>query len=68
VLVELLAPKICLASAGFQNRYHLPAQTLVDFLEEKEIPLYRTDLQGTVQASLFEAGWRVTTWEKGLFH
>ncbi len=66
-LIARFRPAACLASAGFRNRYHLPAQSLVNHLEEEGIPLFRTDLQGTVQAAFAFDGWHFSRWEKGLF-
>lgn len=67
-LMTLFKPKICLVSAGFQNRYRLPAPELVDYLEKQGLTLYRTDLQGTVQATLTDRGWAVSHWENGFYH
>lgn len=58
-LVELLDPDLCLVSAGYRNRYHLPARSVIRDLASKGISLYRTDTDGTVQA-LFDSGtWTV---------
>jgi len=38
-LIDLLDPTYCFVSAGYQNRYYLPARYMVDYLEEKCIPL-----------------------------
>jgi len=67
-LVKLLKPEICLVSAGYQNPYRLPARELVEYLRKQGLPLYRTDLQGTVQATLTERGWSVSYWGNGLYY
>ncbi len=67
-LCEHVKPQICLVSSGYQNRYHLPAQSVVDDLVERQIPLYRTDLAGTLQARLVDGTWQVKHWRDGLFH
>jgi competence protein ComEC len=67
-LVEVLQPELCLASAGFRNRYRLPSQKVVDYLQKKGLPLYRTDLQGTVQVTLSHGEWVVSHWENWLSH
>ena len=66
-LVDQLLPDLCLVSAGHQNRYKLPARKVVNYLMERDIPLYRTDLSGTIQAQLSEQGWQVKQWQRGLF-
>ncbi|WP_029909573.1 DNA internalization-related competence protein ComEC/Rec2 [Pelobacter seleniigenes] len=66
-LIARFRPAACFVSAGFRNSYHLPAQSLVNYLEEEGIPLFRTDLQGTVRASFASDGWHFSLWENGLF-
>ncbi|MCK5825553.1 MAG: DNA internalization-related competence protein ComEC/Rec2 [Desulfuromusa sp.] len=66
-LIDHLRPKSCLVSSGYQNRYHLPDKSVVGYLEKKNIPLYRTDFSGTLQAQYSEQGWQIKHWERGLF-
>ncbi len=66
-LVERLAPDLCLASAGYLNSYRLPATQLVAFLDQRKIPLHRTDLQGTVLVRFEPENTRVLAWRSGLF-
>ena len=66
-LLDRFWPEGCLVSAGFRNRYNLPADTLVNYLEQEGIPLYRTDLQGTVRAVFSSGRWRFSLWKDGLF-
>ena len=66
-LVDVLEPQICLVSVGYQNRYHFPATAVVNDLKEKNIPLYRTDMAGTIDAQLLENKWQIKHWERGLF-
>jgi len=66
-LFDQLEPSLCLVSSGYQNRYHLPAQSVLDDLTKRQIPLYRTDLDGTLRACSVDGGWQVTHWENGLF-
>ena len=49
------APEIAVVSAGYRNSYHLPAQETLDKMQLLGIRLYRTDLDGTVQAVLDDA-------------
>ncbi|MEA3543585.1 MAG: ComEC/Rec2 family competence protein, partial [Thermodesulfobacteriota bacterium] len=66
-LIDQLQPECSLVSAGYQNRYHFPARQVVDYLKEKGIALYRTDLSGTLQAQLTHSGWQVRSWQRGVF-
>ncbi|MDA3903261.1 MAG: DNA internalization-related competence protein ComEC/Rec2 [Desulfuromusa sp.] len=66
-LIDQLVPKSCLVSVGYQNRHHLPARQVVDYLQQQNIPLYRTDLTGTLQAQLSKNGWQVRHWQRGFF-
>ncbi len=67
-LLDSLSPRLCLVSSGYQNRYHLPAREVVEILAERGIPLYRTDLSGTLRASALPSGWQVEYMKKPLFH
>jgi competence protein ComEC len=67
LLIDQLKPKFCLVSVGYQNRYHLPARQVVNYLQEQNISLYRTDISGSLQAQLFENGWQVKHWSRGIF-
>ena len=66
-LIDQFDPKCCLVSVGYQNRYHLPARQVVNYLQNRNIPLYRTDLSGTLQAQLSENGWQIKRWQQGIF-
>lgn len=55
------SPECALVSAGYGNRFRLPsAETLVR-LRKRRIPIYRTDLDGTITVTLDESGWTVAT-------
>lgn len=43
-----LDPSIAIVSAGYKNRYNHPHQEVVEKLEERNIPLLRTDIQGAI--------------------
>ena len=66
-LVDRLLPQYCLVSVGYQNRYHLPAKSVVSYLQKKNVPLYRTDFLGALQAQYSEQGWLIKHWDRGLF-
>jgi competence protein ComEC len=44
------APKTAVISAGYANSFHLPAPSTVELLQRRGIRVYRTDLDGSVQA------------------
>ena len=67
-LFDHLNPKLCLVSSGYQNRYHLPAVSVVENLAARGIPLYRTDLSGTLHTFPQGDHWHVEYTQKGLFH
>jgi len=48
--LKAAAPEIAVVSASYKNSYHLPAQETLDRMQILGIRLYRTDLDGTVQA------------------
>lgn len=56
-LLRRLQPQTCLVSAGYNNRYRLPASQLLSYLSEQQIALFRTDLQGTIQLQSTPQGW-----------
>lgn len=45
-----VSPKAAVISAGYRNTFHLPAPSTLLRLQRHGIPLYRTDLDGTVEA------------------
>ena len=66
-LVDHFKPRACLVSVGYGNRYHLPAGAVVNLLQDRNLPLYRSDRDGTVQARLTSRGWEFRRWSRGLF-
>ncbi|MDQ0231572.1 DNA internalization-related competence protein ComEC/Rec2 [Metabacillus malikii] len=50
-LLDHIKPKIAVVSAGFNNRYQHPHKEVLERLKERNIKLFRTDLQGGI---LFE--------------
>jgi competence protein ComEC len=55
------SPRIAVLSAGYGNSFHLPAQETIDKLHNLGIRLYRTDLDGTVQATCDDRGRNIVT-------
>ena len=66
-LIDKLQPENCLVSVGYQNRYHFPASQVVEYLQQRDIPLYRTDLSGSLQAQFVNNGWQIKHWNYWLF-
>ena len=66
-LIDLLQPRIVFASAGYKNRFGFPNQSVVTYLEDKEIPLFRTDLDGTFRFSASADSWQVEKLQSGFF-
>jgi competence protein ComEC len=61
-------PRLLFVSAGRDNVYHLPHQKVVYEIRKLGLPLYRTDLQGTVRFYTVGEGWKTSHWQSGLFH
>lgn len=59
--VGQVRPEIALISAGYGNRFGLPAARTVDLLKSKEITLYRTDRDGTIELVSDGVKWSVST-------
>ncbi len=66
-LIERFRPEAAFVSAGAGNSFRFPHAEVVAILEEKHIPLYRTDQHGTLRFHSEGAGWQVRHWRKGLF-
>jgi len=56
--------KHAIASCGFENHFGFPHPLVRDLLAAEEIPLWRTDLHGSVQFSTEGSGWRVRPWRQ----
>jgi len=52
-----------IASCGRYNHFGFPNVYVCDLLEKADIPLWRTDLHGTVQFSTNGKGWDVKSWK-----
>lgn len=48
VFLDAVSPEICIMSVGKDNQYGHPQQSVIDLLLSRNIPLYRTDLQGDI--------------------
>lgn len=49
--LEFVRPRIAIASVGYDNSYGHPSPEVIQRLETFEIPLYRTDRDGTIVVS-----------------
>jgi competence protein ComEC len=66
-LIELLQPQTAFVSAGYQNRFGFPHPAVVTYLENKKIPLFRTDQEGTLRFSATDENWRLEKLKSGFF-
>lgn len=66
-LIDLLQPRIAFVSAGYKNRFGFPNQSVVTYLENKDIPLFRTDLDGTLRFTASTDSWLVEKLKSGFF-
>lgn len=67
-LIELLRPQTAFVSSGYQNRFGFPHQSIVTYLENSKIPLFRTDQEGTLRFSANDKKWEFEKAEIRLFH
>lgn len=67
-LLEFLQPRTAFVSVGYQNRFGFPHHSVVTYLENKKIPLFRTDLEGTLHFRANEESWELKKLKNRLFH
>ena len=66
--LEATAAKSALIGAGYGNYFRLPAKATLARLQRHRIPVYRTDLDGTVTITFDNGSWSVATFRgKGHF-
>jgi len=46
--LDIVDPEVATASCAYKNKYSHPHSEILKYLKEKDIPLYRTDEQGTI--------------------
>jgi competence protein ComEC len=61
IFLAATSPECVLISAGYGNRFRLPAAATVARLQQRGIPIYRTDLDGTITVTFEGGSWSVTT-------
>ena len=51
---EQVSPSYCVISCGADNSYGHPRQDTVSLIKEEQVPLFRTDKQGTIFCTVTE--------------
>ncbi|MFZ0931968.1 MAG: DNA internalization-related competence protein ComEC/Rec2 [Syntrophobacteraceae bacterium] len=59
--LDALKPRSIVFSCGYDNQFGFPAPEAVQRCAERNIPMYRTDLQGAVHAVSDGRKWTITT-------
>ncbi|MGO9532923.1 MAG: DNA internalization-related competence protein ComEC/Rec2 [Syntrophobacteraceae bacterium] len=59
--LDALKPRAIVCSCGYDNQFGFPAKAVIERCAERNIPMYRTDLQGTVHAVSDGLKWAITT-------
>ena len=59
--LEQVNPELALVSAGRNNSYGHPHTQIVDYFAAKNIPLYQTNVHGTVELVMTPLGWKIET-------
>jgi len=59
--LDALRPRAIVFSCGYDNQFGFPAAAAVQRCAERNIPMYRTDLQGAVHAVSDGLKWTITT-------
>lgn len=60
-MVERLKPGAVVFSCGADNRFGFPSSAVVDTYRDRGVPVYRTDLHGTVHAVSDGTRWEIST-------
>jgi competence protein ComEC len=67
LLLNQLRPELAFVSAGLNNPFRLPHPVVLDQLAVRGVPLYRTDLDGTLQFRTTGSGWQAKPFANWLF-
>ncbi|MDR3569234.1 MAG: DNA internalization-related competence protein ComEC/Rec2 [Syntrophobacteraceae bacterium] len=59
--LDALRPVAVVFSCGYENLFHFPAPVVLKRCAKRNIPIYRTDLQGDVRAVSDGSTWSLTT-------
>jgi len=68
LLVDHFSPPMVFTSLGRNNPFGFPHRETMEILAQRQLPLWRTDLHGTLNFELGNRGWRPRTRQSGLFH
>ena len=62
--LDLVVPQLAIVSAGRRNRYGHPAAEVMERVQERSIPVARTDLEGSITLLIEPGGssWRREEW------
>ncbi len=63
--LDAVDPAIAVAGLGEDNAYGHPHKEVIDRLDQRGIPLYRTDHNGTITVTTDGTDWEVTTEREG---
>ncbi|MHB0868978.1 MAG: ComEC/Rec2 family competence protein [Chloroflexota bacterium] len=63
--LEAVDPEVAIISVGAENRYGHPHRQLLQRLERRQLRVYRTDLQGTIQVTTDGRSYSVTAEKQG---
>ncbi|ABA88293.1 competence protein, ComEC-related, putative [Syntrophotalea carbinolica DSM 2380] len=66
-LCEHFHPHVVFASLGHNNPFGFPHRQTLHRLDRYRLPLWRTDLHGTLSFDLKNDRWHVRSWHNGLF-
>ncbi len=67
-LLNALMPAAAFVSLGRNNVHKFPHSSVLEALERRRIPLWRTDTLGTLRFTSDGKGWQTAHWRGGLFH
>lgn len=62
--LDAAAPQCALIGAGYGNRFRLPSGVALERFRRRLIPVYRTDLDGTITVIHANGGWSVRTFRE----
>ena len=59
--LDALQPRAVACSCGYDNQFGFPAQAVIERCAKRNIPIYRTDMNGAVHALSNGREWTITT-------
>jgi competence protein ComEC len=67
LLLDRFRPHLTFVSVGAGNAFRFPHTEVLAELEQRAIPLYRTDRSGSLRFLSDGEGWHIQQWRRGLF-